>query len=69
MVAARAEARGIEGLRQEETDEIAGIGRCLTGREALRQLGVHREPDGSNLSGTHARALTEQLKIRHHYDC
>jgi hypothetical protein len=35
----------------------------LTGREALRQLGVSRDPDGSNLSGSRALALIRQLEI------
>jgi hypothetical protein len=64
MVAARAEARGIEGLRQEETDEIAGIGRCLTGREALDALDARRSPDGSNLSGTAAREWVRRTEFR-----
>jgi hypothetical protein len=38
----------------------------LDGREAARQLGVHRNPDGSNLSGSAAKA--RMLEIHHHWD-
>ena len=50
-------------MRAAREDALGAPAGTLDGRAALRGIAVHREPDGSNLSGSHARELMRQLGV------